>query len=206
MEKNGNSVKLNNSEKKILKKLIDRKYGKVTTAIDFESTSGFNDFGIEADIFNRIGKMLSGSTIERIVGLTRDQRNIRITSLEILSEYLDFKNVDQLISYLESNSFKTQSERANFNLNIFMKSHIIKIVFGDNKEISIRYLETNKFEVVLSKNSKLIKGDNVEINQLELEEELVCGSVCRIKEKKINNLGVYKSGENNKVKSIIFWK
>ena len=206
MEKTGNSVKLNNSEKKVLKKLIDIKYGKVTTAIDFESTGGLSDYGIEADIFSRIGKMLSGSTVERIVGLTRDQRNIRITSLEILSEYLDFKSVDQLISYIESNSYRTQRERVNFDLNTLMKSHILKIVFGDNKEISIRYLETNKFEVVLSKNSKLIKGDSIEINLLELEEELVCGSVCRIKEKKITNLGAYKSGENNKVKSIIFWK
>lgn len=206
MEKTGNSVKLNNSEKKVLKKLIDRKYGKVTTSIDFESTGGFKEIGIEADIFTRTGKMLSGSTIERIVGLTRDQRNIRITSLEILSEYLDFKSIDQLISYLENNSFKTQSERANFDLIIFMKSHIIKIVFGDNKEISIRYLETNKFEVVFSKNSKLIKGDCIEVNQLELEEELVCRSVHQIKDKKIINLGPYKSGENNKVKSIIFWK
>jgi hypothetical protein len=206
MEKTGNSVKLNNSEKKILKKLIDRKYGKVTTAIDFESTGGFCDFGIEADIFNRIGKRLSGSTIERIIGLTLDQRNIRITSMEILSEYLDFKGVDQLISYLEINSFRTQNERANFDSNTFMKSHILKIVYGDNKEMSIRYLEANKFEVVLSKNSRLIKGDSIEVNQLELEEELICRSVYRIKEKKITNLGAYKSGENNKVKSIVFLK
>jgi len=63
MEKIGNSVKLNNSEKKVLKKPIDRKYGKVTTAIDFESTGGFSDFGIEASIFTRIGKMLNGSRL-----------------------------------------------------------------------------------------------------------------------------------------------
>jgi hypothetical protein len=206
MEKTGNAVQLNNSEKKILKKLIDKKYGKMTTSIDFESTGGLHDYGIEADIFIRIGKSLSGSTIERIVGLTRDQRNIRISSLEILSDYLDFKSVNQLLSYIESNSLKTQSERAAFDLSTFIKSHIIKIVFGDNKEISIRHLETNKFEVVLSKNSKLIKGDSIEINQLELGEELVFGNIRRIKDKKNNNLGPYKSGENNKVNAIILGK
>jgi hypothetical protein len=206
MEKTGNSVQLNNSEKKVLKKLIDRKYGKLTTSIDFESTSGLYDSGIESDIFTRIGKNLSGSTIERMIGLTRDQRKIRISSLEILSEYLDFKNVNQLITYLESYSSKPQFERDAFDLSTFIKNHIIKIVFGDNKEISIRYLETNKFEVVFSRSSKLLKGDSIEINQLELNEEFFCGCVSRIIKKKTNKLGPYKSGENNKVKSIILDK
>jgi hypothetical protein len=205
MEKTTNSVLLNNSEKKALKKLIDRKYGKLTTSIDFESTGGLHDSGIESDIFTLIGKNLSGSTIERIIGLTRDQRKIRNSSLEILSEYLDFTSVNQLLYYLESNSLKTQSERAAFDLSTFIKSHIIKIVLGDKKEISMRHLELNKFEVVFSRSSKLLKGDCVEINQLEIGEELVCGNVRRIKENK-NNLGPYKSGENNKVKSIILSK
>jgi hypothetical protein len=206
MEKTGNSVQLKDSEKKILKKLIDRKYGKLTTSIDFESTGGLHDYGIEADIFTRIGNTLSGSTIERIVGLTKEHRKIRISSLEILSEYLDFKNVNQLLYYIESNSLKTTIEGAAFDISNFIKNHIIKITFGDNKEISIRYLETTMFDVVFSRNSKLLKGDRIEIKLLELGEELVLGSVHRIKEKKTDNLGPYKSGENNKVKSIILGK
>lgn len=203
MEKTGNSVQLNNSEKRILKKLIDRKYGKLTTSIDFESTGGLHDYGIEADIYIRIGKTLSGSTIERIVGLTKDQRNIRISSLEILSEYLDFKSADNLLQYIERNSIKKQSE-VSFSLGSFIKSHIIKIIFGENKEISIRYLEANKFEVVLSRNSKLLKGDNIEISQLEIGEEIICKNVNRLKE--INNPGPYRSGDNNSVNAIILGK
>lgn len=204
MEKAGNSVQLNNSEKKTLKKLIDLKYGKLTTSIDFESTGGLHDYGIEADIYIRIGKTLSGSTIERIVGLTKDQRNIRISSLEILSEYIDFKSADHLLHYIERNSSKKQSEVSAFSLGSFIKSHIIQIIFGENKEISIRYLEANKFEVVLSKNSKLLKGDSIEISQLEIGEELICENVHRLKV--IDNPGPYRSGDNNRVNAIILGK
>ena len=59
MEKTANSVLLNNSEKKALKKLIDRKYGKLTTSIDFESTGGLHDYGIEAEIIRHTGKNLA---------------------------------------------------------------------------------------------------------------------------------------------------
>jgi hypothetical protein len=204
MEKAGNSVQLNNSEKETLKKLIDRKYGKLTTSIDFESTGGLHDYGMEADIYIRIGKTLSGSTIERIVGLTKDQRNIRISSLEILSEYLDFKSADHLLHYIERNSSKKQSEVFSFSLGSFIKSHIIQIIFGENKEISIRYLEENKFEVVLSRNSKLLKGDSIELSQLEIGEELIYKNIRWLKV--INNPGPYRSGDNNRVNAIILGK
>lgn len=206
MGKVGNSISLNKAERKVLKKLIDRKYNRITTSIDYESTGGLHETGVEGHIYKITGKELSGSTIERMVGLTKDQRNIRLISLEIIAEYLDFKGALQLINCIQHYSTKSSKDIYKFSLDTFIKSHTINIILDNNKVILIRLLEGKRFEILNAKNSKLRKGDKIEINQLEVDEELLCDRVFRNQNQKLCSLGQYKSGNYNKVKSITLTK
>ena len=207
MEIKGNTYYFTKPEKNKIKKLIDSKFGKISTPIDYDTTGGHYDLGIEADIYLKTGEKISGSTFERLVGLTGDSKiGVRKSTLEILIKYIDFKDFKQLSRYLEySINYYNKSEKE-IQLDNLYKRHIIKIEYGVNKFIKIRFIASNEFEVIDSRNTKIERSDKLVIVKLEVEEEIICDNVLRKRNKKMISLGGYKSGENNKVSNISFSK
>ena len=118
------------------------------------------------------------------------------------AKYLDFKTTLHLINHIIIQSKLVNSDAEQFNLDTFIKSHTLIISLGKDKEIVMRLLEENKFEILHSKNSKLIKYDRFEVTQFDTDEEFICKSIFRKQNNEICNLGLYKSGDNNRIKSI----
>lgn len=207
MEIKRNTFYFTKIEKNRIKKLIDSKYGKISTPIDYDTTGGDFDIGIEGDFYIKTGEMISGSTLERLVGLTgKENSGVRKGTINTVIKYLDFKGFRQLERYLEHSIQHPCSNLKEFDFNTVFKNHLIKIEFGANKALKTRYLNANKFEVLQSINSKILEGDKIELLQLEVSEELICKNVFRNLNKKTVELGKYKSGENNKVVNISFTK
>lgn len=207
MEIKGNTYYFTYKEKSKIKKLIDERYGKITTVIDYETTYGDYDVGVEGEIYSKTGKRISGSTIERLVGLTGDENTgVRNKTLEIICKYLEFNDINQLIAQVEYTLKHPVPKIEKLVYKEVFINHIVKIEFGSNKIINVRYLNNNIFEIVDSINSKLIKGDKINISILEVGEALICKELIRIEKNKTRNLGKYSSGENNHVTSISFSK
>lgn len=205
MEIKGNTYHFTPAEKRLIKKLIDKKYGKVSTPVDYGTN--INDTGLEADFYNLTGEMVSGSTLERFVGLTGNEKSgFRKKIVEIVIKYLDFNGITQFNKQLEYSLLHPISKTRFFDLNMVFKMHLINIKLENNKTLITRYLNVNKFEIVESYNSKLLIGDIIELNNLEVNEELVCNNVFRIINNKSTEMGRYKSGDNNKVSNISFSK
>ena len=102
MEIKGNTYYFTSAEKNKIKKLIDKKYGKNSSPIDYESTSGDNDIGLEAEIYKTTGEMLSGSTLERLVGLQcKENSGVRKSTIKTVIKYLDFQDSRQFIKHIE---------------------------------------------------------------------------------------------------------
>ena len=203
MEIKGSLYKLNKQERKFLKTLIDEKYGKISTPIDYESTGEYAE-GLEYKILQSTGKRISGSTLERLVGLRPEDRSIRKSTLLIVSKYLRYSSLEALIRKLKlsdnSNTAKT------FEVSEIFKIHLINIEYGKNKAISIRFLADKSFEVVKSRNSKLITKDIIIIDKLEVDYIFECNSVKRMVNAKETELGSYSSNYYNKVSIISFYK
>lgn len=207
MEIKGNTYYFSKIEKNLIKKLIDKKYGKISTTIDYDTTYGDFDTGLEADVYNTTRNIISGSTLERLVGLTgKESAGARKSTLETVIKYIDFKDIKQLIRHLEYSLQHSDSQLQELDFNSVFKNHLINIELSNNKALITRYLNANKFEILHSNNSKILKGDEVELLQLEVGEELICRNVIRIENKKIFLLGKYSSGDNNKVINISFSK
>ncbi|NLD49195.1 MAG: hypothetical protein GX660_18700 [Clostridiaceae bacterium] len=202
MNKKGNTFYFTLPEKRTIKSLIDKKYGHETTPSHYDS-KGYNDYVVENDIEKCTGKHLSGSTLERLVGLRENENNgVSIPTLIIVAEYLNFDNYERFLKFLEHYSgFRTKSS-IQFEIADIVRHYSIQVIFPGNKSICLKYLNENKFEVITSINSKLQTGDKLEVTQLHMEEELICAKVKRKSNNKNKSLGQYKSGDKNPIKSI----
>jgi hypothetical protein len=203
MEIKGSLYNLNIQERKNLKFLIDNKYGKISTPIDYESTGEYSE-GLEYEILQSTGERISGSTLERLVGLRSEAGAVRKSTLLIVAKYLRYSSLDALIRKLKL-SGNTKTAKI-FEISDLFKIHIIKIEYGNNKAISVRFIADKSFEVVASKNTKFTPKDIIVIDKLEVDYCFECNSVKRIINAKETELGSYSSNYYNKVNLISFHK
>jgi len=203
MEIKGSSYKLSKQERKVLKTLIDEKYGKISTPIDYKSTGEYVD-GLEYVILQSTGKCISGSTLERLVGLRPEERAVRKSTLLIIAKYLRYSSLDALVRKLKHDSNSKTARK--FKVSDMFKKHIVTIRYGINKEVSIRFIADESFEVVESKNTKFIPKDIIVIDKLEVDYSFECSSVKRIINEETIKLGAYSSNINNIVNTVLFYK
>lgn len=194
---------LNNLEREILKKLVDEKYGQVSNSTDYEPTSGIYDKGIEGSIYKKTGEKISGSTLERMVGLRgNENRKTNIRTIDIVANYLDFSSGSELLKFISVRAKHKREFTEKFELFSFIKNHFLKVFVGSDKILTLKFLAENKFEVILSVNTILQKKDEILITQLEDHKELIIEKVFRKSNENMINLGGYASGYNNIVLGI----
>lgn len=208
MKETSRSYVFNEQERKIIKELIDKVYGRISTAIDYISEGDY-DSGLEGDIFFKTKVRISGSTLERLVGLLPKEmdRGISFRYFDVISSYLEYRDTKQLLHKIEFLINNPNKKLREFKLNDIFKIHITKITLENNKELLLRYLPARKsFEVVGAKNIKFKVHDIVELSLLEIGEELMCKQTERIVNNSKKRLGSYRSGYNNKLIDISFTK
>ena len=205
MKKTASSYYLNQQERKIIKQLIDKRYGKITTPIDYESTGEYSS-GIELEIINVTKERISGSTLERLVGLRGENRGVRKSTLIVVANYLEFNDLEFFQRKIEHLAKKKDFEQKQFDTNDFFKEHFIKIIFNTNKTLSLRFVSSKKFEIISQSNTKFLINDIIEILQLEVGYSFICNNVERIINGKNINMGIYNSSPSNIVKNILFYK
>jgi hypothetical protein len=202
MNKKGSTYYFNHQEKKTLKYLIDKRYGKITSPADFDSTGDY-DTGIEGHVKIFTGKQLSGSTLERLVGLRENEnKGVLKATLQIVAEYLNFDSYERMLAFIQQQSALRPKPKIQFNISQIIKEHLIRVHMSLDKLLDIKHLNENQFEVIFSKNLKLLKGDIIEIAQLSINYELICDKVKRNHGKKIASLGQYRSGSQNHILSL----
>ena len=208
MEKTSRSYIFDKQERKIIKLLIDKMYGRISTAIDYKSEGDY-DIGLEVKILSKTGEFISGSTLERLVGLLPKEinRGVSFKTLDVISAYLEFKNTKQFLYRVEYLLKNPNKKLRKFRLADIFKIHITKITLENKKELLLRYLPAIKsFEVIGGENIKFIVHDIIELSLLEIGEELMCKKTERIVNKTKKQLGPYKSGSQNMVIDISFIK
>lgn len=202
MNKKGNTYHFTDQEKKTLKYLVDKRYGKITSPADFDSTGDY-DTGVEGHVKASAGKQLSGSTLERLVGLRENEnKGVLKSTLLIVAEYLNFENFERMLVFVQQQSTSREKHKKQFHITNIIKQHVIRVQMPSDKLLDIKHLNENQFEVTFSKNLKLLKGDTIEIAQLNINDELICDKVKRNHGKKITSLGQYRSGSQNQITAI----
>ena len=121
---------------------------------------------------------VSGSTLRRLYGFVKGIREPRLATLDIIAEYLGFKEWDQLLT-----SFN-RSEEAPMKILERLKPEQIKT--GQTIQLSYepgKIIEVKKtgslFQVILSNEKRLLLNDEVKFKLLELHYTLTFTHVFR---------------------------
>lgn len=137
-----------------LKNLVEQKYGKTLgTTTDFEEFSLY--------LKKKMDATLSASTLKRLYGYVNDTHKPRGVTLDLLAQYLGYKNFTDFTSWLKNCT--------KFNSSFFMANQLISnelevgaevnIGWSPNRTLRLRYQGESKYEIIAAENSKLIVGD-----------------------------------------------
>lgn len=198
-------------DKEQIKKIFDQRLAsidqhfkaRVTTSVDFDDDAAYPGFALQK--FREVtGASISGSTLERLLGLQGGASKPHRGTIEPLLKFLDFDSPEELFRYLKKQrKFAKKIIEIPFSINAIFEGHYLKIYFESSNIITIKHYMNSSFIVISSVNSKFHKNDLIKISALSIGGELICNDVKRRADaNQYIELGGYRSGSNNCVTRI----
>ena len=153
---------------------------------------------LSLDIEKATGNHIGVNTLKRLLGLIPDERQPRITTLNLIARYLGYNNWTALseLDDRSNSSFGTLESEA--NINAMQRDDRIEIEYLPNRRIILSYRDEGWFDVADSANSKLLKGDSVHISHIVNDYPLLIDTVMRDGK----NLGAFTAGRTQGIR----WK
>ena len=153
---------------------------------------------LSLDIQSKTGVRIGATTLKRLLGFAQDERDPHATTLDAIAHYLGYAHWDELtkIEYEGNSVFECSDEEvrsADLPVNT-----CIEITYLPDRMVKMQYLGNQRFCVVESANSKLMKGDEVEIQNFVLHHPLLALDVWRNGE----SLGQFTAGSVSGLSSI----
>ncbi|MGM9743009.1 MAG: hypothetical protein ACI3ZC_08125 [Candidatus Cryptobacteroides sp.] len=153
---------------------VERKYGRrISTATDFESLSVVIEL--------QTGSRISSSTLKRLWGYVSMAPTPRISTLDVLCEFIgekDFKSFCKMLKDTRSfnSAFFTAKCLDISDLNVGQK---VEIGWAPDRLAVLEYLGNHRMRVLSAENSKLRPGDEFEANHIMLEYPLYISRIYR---------------------------
>ncbi|MGB3948566.1 MAG: hypothetical protein WBM13_11320 [Bacteroidia bacterium] len=154
--------------------------------------------GLAAEITCVCNERVSASTLKRLYGFAKGANEPRLSTLDIIANYLGCNNWDDLLKKhcnIELSEYNTIEELQVSKLKTGDK---IEFKYEPNRVVIANYKGKNTFEVISSKNSKLRQGDYFKTHHFVLNHPLIVYDVLR----GTNELGQYKAGNVSGITSI----
>lgn len=153
---------------------------------------------LSLDIESKAGVRIGATTLKRLVGFAQDERTPHTSTLDAIARYLGYAHWDEL-SKIEDNSnsdFETSDDEVRSA--DLQTGACVEITYLPDRRLILEYLGNNRYQVTASENSKLQKGDEVEILNFVLHHPLLVVNVWRDGE----SLGQFTAGRVSGLSSI----
>ena len=153
---------------------------------------------LSLDIESKTGVRIGATTLKRLVGFAQDERTPHTSTLDAIARYLGYAHWDEL-SKIEDNGnsdFETSDDEVRSA--DLQTGACVEITYLPDRRLILEYLGNNRYQVTASENSKLQKGDEVEILNFVLHHPLLVVNVWRNGE----SLGQFTAGRVSGLSSI----
>ena len=153
---------------------------------------------LSLDIERKTGVRIGATTLKRLLGFAQDERTPHASTLDAIARYLGYAHWDEL-SQIEDkgNSDFDASDDEIRSADLQLDAHV-EIAYLPDRRIGLRYLGNQRYCIVESENSKLLVGDEVEIQNFVLHHPLLVLNVWRNGE----SLGQFTAGRVSGLSSI----
>lgn len=139
-----------------------------------------------ADCASLAGKIgISETTVKRMLGLVGESspernRTPHVSTMDILAKWLGYENYRELLKEIGENDYSSEfSFMESIDVKDLETGTQIQLKWEPSRIIVITYCGGDNFIVNESKNSKLLKGDKIQLTHLVLGQELLVKEVWR---------------------------
>jgi hypothetical protein len=168
----------------IIKQKIEERYGKaVRYPKDCEA--------LALIISSACNERVSASTLKRLYGFVLGVEQPRQFTLDLIAQYLSFPDWDALINNINNVNYSEFISLSEIAIDQIIENEIIEFGYKPDRNLAVKFLGKQQFEVMKSEKSKLNVGDIITIYHFVLGYPLLINEVKR------NNkdLGQYIAGK-----------
>ena len=134
---------------------------------------------LSLDIESKTGVRIGATTLKRLLSFAQDEREPHTSTLDAIARYLGYAHWEEL-SQIEDkgNSDFDASDDEIRSADLQPEAHV-EIAYLPDRRVGLQYLGNQKYRIVESENSKLLVGDEVEIQNFVLHHPLLVQNVWR---------------------------
>jgi len=134
---------------------------------------------LSLDIESKTGVRIGATTLKRLLGFAADERTPHTTTLDAIAYYLGYAHWDELSKIEVSGNSDFDASDDELRSTDLQIGDNVEITYLPNRRLVLQYLGDCHYRVTDSENSKLQKGDEVEILNFVLHHPLLVVNVWR---------------------------
>ena len=134
---------------------------------------------LSLDIESKTGVHIGTTTLKRLIGFAQDERNPHISTLDAIARYLGYAHWDELSKIEDNGNSDFDAPDEEVRSADLQPGTSIEITYLPDRKLTFEYLGEDRYRVTTSENSKLQKGDKVEIHHFVLDHPLLVDNVWR---------------------------
>ena len=153
---------------------------------------------LSLDIESKTRVRIGATTLKRLLGFAHDERTPHASTLDAIAHYLGYAHWEELLLIEDkgNSGFGTSDEEIrSADLQV---GAILEITYLPDRRDVMQYLGNQRYRIVESENSKLQKGDELEIQNFVLHHPLLVLNVLREGE----SLGQFTAGRVSGLTSV----
>jgi hypothetical protein len=153
---------------------------------------------LSLDIESKTGVRIGATTLKRLLGFAHDERTPHTSTLDAIARYLGYAHWDELSKIEDSGNSDFDTPDDEVRSDDLQPGARLEITYLPDRKLTLEYLSNDHYRVTDSENSKLQKGDEVEIHHFVLHHPLLVVNVWRDGE----SLGQFTAGRVSGLSSI----
>lgn len=138
------------------------------------------------------------NTMKRLMGQIKDEREPRLSTLNIIAHYLGFPNWEVMEEATRRYNSKFTSDDGSLASFAVPEGSLVEYTYLPDRKVTLRHRTASTYEVVHNENSQLHEGDIVEVSVFMLHFPLIVSDVVRDGQ----SLGSYIAGKWTGLKSL----
>lgn len=146
----------------------------------YDVTSPYGAYKLGLDINTQTGVLLGRNTVSRLVGVLPSNTKPRATTLNAIAIFLGYPNWGRLMQNkptLKEGFY--QDMHLTHDMESLPEGVLVEICWNPDRRLILKHLCCGRYEVLLSENGKLRKGDILKIHKLSIGLPFVADQIRR---------------------------